>query len=96
MLQLYQDKSGKGGILAFEIFADAINIVFKPTDNGDYKVYCYDYNDPGKKHVEAMKRAALGGEGLTTYKNQFANGDRPSKKLTKRQYKQLVQLLEAK
>jgi hypothetical protein len=32
--------------------------------------YSYDATKPGTKHVDAMKRLALAGEGLTTYVNQ--------------------------
>ncbi len=54
-----------GGVIAYETFEDGIILKFK-----DGRSYLYDYEKPGKKHVEEMKRLAVEGSGLTTYINQ--------------------------
>lgn len=65
-MQRYADRSGKGGILGYEILENGIILEFKAGKSR----YLYSYKHPGKKHVEEMKRLAREGEGLTTYVNQ--------------------------
>jgi hypothetical protein len=62
-VKLYKDISGNSGVVAYEIGKDYIKIRFKHEDH----VYLYSYHNPGKKHVEAMKRLAEAGEKLSTY-----------------------------
>ena len=57
--------SKKGGVAAYQILDDAIILEFK-----DGRTYRYNYLRPGKRHVEEMKKLAVGGSGLTTYVNQ--------------------------
>lgn len=54
-----------GGVTAYEILEDGIILKFK-----DGRSYLYNYENPGKIHVEEMKRLAVKGSGLTTYINQ--------------------------
>jgi hypothetical protein len=65
VLALYAGKSGNAGVEAYEIRADAIVLRFK-----DGATYLYDETRPGRRHVEAMKRLARVGRGLTTYVNR--------------------------
>lgn len=37
----------------------------------DGRKYFYNYDKPGKQHVEKMKSLALAGEGLSTYVNKY-------------------------
>lgn len=53
------------GVRAYELLPDGIKLQFQ-----DYRSYLYDYEKPGKHHVEEMKRLAQAGSGLTTYINQ--------------------------
>ena len=53
------------GVRAYELLTDGIKLQFQ-----DYSTYLYDYQKPGKYHVEQMKRLAREGSGLTTYVNQ--------------------------
>ncbi|RYE22821.1 MAG: hypothetical protein EOP51_12315 [Sphingobacteriales bacterium] len=62
----YQNKSGKGGIAAYENGDDSIIIKFK----GD-RIYLYNTDAPGKKHVNKMKMLAEAGQGLATYINKY-------------------------
>jgi len=64
-MQPYQDLSGNAGVSAYEILEKAIILRF--ADEGSY---LYDYEKPGKRHVEKMKLLAKAGKGLTTYVNQ--------------------------
>lgn len=62
-MQPYKNK--RSGIKGFEIHES--NIILQFQDGGGY---LYDYEKPGKKHVEQMKRLALKGKDLATYVNQ--------------------------
>lgn len=64
-MKRYNSTSGTSGILAYELGAESIKIVFR-----DGEVYLYDYEVPGKEHVEQMKKLAPKGKGLATYINQ--------------------------
>ncbi len=58
----YKNSSGNSGISAYEIEKDSIVLKFKHDG-----AYLYTYGRPGKKDVEAMKKLAVQGKGLTTY-----------------------------
>jgi hypothetical protein len=62
----YQNLAGNSGIQAYEIRRNAIVIRF----NGG-ATYLYDYDTPGRIHVDEMKRLAIGGRGLSTYIARF-------------------------
>lgn len=53
------------GVRAYEMLPDGIILEFQ-----DHRTYLYNYEKPGKHHVEEMKRLAEAGSGLTTYVNQ--------------------------
>jgi hypothetical protein len=58
----YKNLSGKSGVAAYEIRDQSIVIEFR------YKgKYIYNYDRPGKEHVEEMKRLAVKGRDLSTY-----------------------------
>lgn len=61
----YLDQAGRSGIEAFEIRDESIVIEFKRDGR-----YIYNYQTPGKEHVEEMKRLAIAGRGLSTYISQ--------------------------
>ena len=62
----YRAGNPESGVLNFEITNNAILLEFA---DGKYR-YVYNDESPGRAHVEAMKRLALQGSGLTTYVNQ--------------------------
>lgn len=64
-LQPYKSDHNSG-VSSFAIGDDFLLVVFKDRP----EPYLYDYNKPGKLHVEQMKHLALEGKGLTTYINQ--------------------------
>jgi hypothetical protein len=53
------------GITSYKILEKGIILEFQYKD-----LYLYNYEKPGKKHVEQMKILAESGKGLTTYVNQ--------------------------
>ncbi|SFU52721.1 hypothetical protein [Pseudoduganella namucuonensis] len=61
-MERYRNKSGKSGVTAYAIGADAIEVRFVGGD-----VYRYSYASAGRARVEEMKRLARGGEGLSGY-----------------------------
>lgn len=61
----YQNLSGDSGIRSFEIDNNHIIIQFL---NG--ATYRYGYKNPGRGHVEQMKKLARAGRGLATYINK--------------------------
>ncbi|HVY98398.1 MAG TPA: hypothetical protein VHA35_02775 [Dongiaceae bacterium] len=69
-MERYRDLGGNAGIAAYEIQEEAIVIRFK--DGG---TYLYDGRKPGRHHVEAMKRLARAGRGLTAYVNRHVRGN---------------------
>lgn len=71
----YKAQNPNAGIVNYEITHAAIILEFS-----DHK-YRYLYNEqaPGPAHVEAMKRLALVGKGLTTYVNQHVREHYASK-----------------
>jgi hypothetical protein len=60
----YNDRSGSSGILYYQIGKDFIEIKFKTEPSA---VYVYTNKLSGKKHIDAMKKLAARGEGLSTY-----------------------------
>jgi hypothetical protein len=61
-MQTYLNLAGNSGVEAFDILRTGIMVRF--VSGG---TYLYDYHVPGRMHVEAMKRLALSGRGLSTY-----------------------------
>lgn len=61
-MERYKNLSGKSGVRAYQIREHSIVIEFE----GNRK-YLYNYDRPGREHVEEMKILAVKGLGLTTY-----------------------------
>ena len=62
----YKNRNPNAGVSSYEIIDDAIILEF-----ADAKFrYVYNAVKPGAAHIDAMKRLALSGNGLTTYVNQ--------------------------
>jgi hypothetical protein len=61
----YRNFGGNSGVRYYAVGPSSIRIWFE--DGGSYE---YDNSRPGREHVEAMKRLAEEGRGLTTYINQ--------------------------
>jgi len=68
-LQPYQSKRSSG-IRFFKTGDDYIMVEFT-----DGKKYLYNYEKPGKQHIEKMKAFALKGEGLSTYINKYVRNN---------------------
>jgi hypothetical protein len=66
-MKRYNDRSGASGILAYNIGKDFIEIKFKTEPSF---IYIYSNKLNGKKHIDAMKKLAAHGEGLSTYISQ--------------------------
>ena len=64
-LENYMDLSGGGGITGYKFLQKGIILQCKLKD-----LYLYDFNKPGKQHIEQMKIVAEEGQGLTTYVNK--------------------------
>ena len=62
----YQSHNPHTGVASYEIADTAIILEFS---DGKSR-YLYNDEAPGRAHVEAMKRLAVAGKGLTTYVNQ--------------------------
>jgi hypothetical protein len=71
-LQIYKKSFGEDtGVSHFNSGKNYIILKFlQPTVDGR-QVYLYNYDMPGKKHVENMKKLAEEGKGLSGYLNQF-------------------------
>ena len=68
-LKSYLNLNGNSGIRKYDIGQDWIRLQFQsPT------IYVYDYQRPGKDHVDRMKVLALSGRGLDTYVSQDVRG----------------------
>jgi len=72
----YANRQGSSGVVSYEIGDEAIAIEFSGGD-----IYLYTYRNPGKRHVEAMKKLARKGEGLSTYISRHVR-DRFERKIT--------------
>ena len=64
-MQPYRNRKGRAGISFYQSSEKSITLRFI-----DGSTYLYTHRKPGRSHVEAMKRLALEGKGLTTYVNQ--------------------------
>ncbi|MFM0194065.1 hypothetical protein [Paraburkholderia strydomiana] len=64
-MQRYGNRSGKSGVVAYEI---GDNFVAARFNSGT--TYWYSKKSVGAKHVAALKRLAKQGEGLGTYISQ--------------------------
>jgi hypothetical protein len=62
---------GSSGVKGYQSGADFIILEFENAAKDRKRVYLYNYEVPGKKHVETMKKLALEGKGLTGYKNKY-------------------------
>jgi len=69
-MKRYRNLEGHSGVLAYDIRPDSIAVKFAGGD-----VYDYTYAQPGRTHVEEMKRLALAGRGLSTYISQHVRED---------------------
>ena len=63
MKMRYRSDGRDSGVVNYEIVGDAIILEFA---GGEYR-YVYNQVSPGAEHVEAMKRLAAKGRGLSTY-----------------------------
>jgi carbamate kinase len=63
-MKAYKDITGKSGVLAYEIRADQLYVLFKTEPE---VIYVYNYDKPGKRHLDEMKKLAVNGKGLSTY-----------------------------
>jgi hypothetical protein len=69
-LQRYESLDGSSGVTRYAVGPDYIIVEFNFTDG-----YRYDYSAPGQWKVEAMKKLAEAGKGLTTFINQEVRDD---------------------
>ena len=61
-MERYKNLSGNSGVSGYAIGPDYIDVAFAGGDR-----YRYDGQRPGPRDVEAMKRLARKGRGLSTY-----------------------------
>ena len=61
-LQRCRNESGRSGVLAFADLPQGLAVEF-----GDGRVYLYNYDCPGRFHVDHMKALATEGQRLSTY-----------------------------
>ena len=61
-MQVYANRGGDSGVVAFEIAADSITVQFR-----DGWKYVYDNSIPGPAVVTQMKAYAQAGQGLNSY-----------------------------
>ncbi|UUZ51746.1 hypothetical protein LP420_20620 [Massilia sp. B-10] len=69
-MRRYLRLAGESGVVAYAIAPDAIDVQFV-----DGQVYTYSYASTGRERVEAMKRLAQTGRGLSTYISQHVGSD---------------------
>ncbi len=74
-MERYGNRTGKSGVVGFEVVDDAIEVEFVGGE-------CYRYGEraPGRAHVANMRRRARMGRGLATYISRFV-GDNYEEKL---------------
>ena len=58
----YRNQSGQSGVVAYAVLPDAIAVEFS-----DGRIYLYNHDCPGVRHVSRMKVIAREGRGLATY-----------------------------
>jgi hypothetical protein len=61
-LHRYPDHSRRSGVVAYAVRGDGIAVEFV-----DGRIYLYNYEVPGRRHVERMKTLAAEGSGLSSY-----------------------------
>jgi hypothetical protein len=61
-MKRYRNLSGNSGIEAYEIGEDFVRVRFHSG-----VIYCYTEASVGARHLEALKRLAENGKGLSTY-----------------------------
>ena len=61
----YLNLGGNSGVVEYDYGPDSIRVRFRGGD-----VYEYNYESVGRRHVEAMKRLARRGKGLSAYISQ--------------------------
>lgn len=61
-LQRYANRSGHSGVAGYAAREDGLLVEFV-----DGKLYFYNHEVPGRRHVERMKSLADAGAGLNTY-----------------------------
>ncbi|MDB5850482.1 MAG: hypothetical protein JWP29_4234 [Rhodoferax sp.] len=61
-MQTYRNRGGTSPISAFETGPDTITVQF-----ADGAAYVYNVRSAGQKHIAAMQRLAVDGQGLATY-----------------------------
>ncbi len=64
-MQIYKNLGGNSNIHSFEMGVDYIDVQFNTG-----AIYRYSYKNPGRGHVEYMKKLALEGCGLNSYINR--------------------------
>jgi hypothetical protein len=79
-VESYKNLAGNSPIRAYEITGDSITVQFA-SQFDERATYLYNYDRPGRKHVERMKRLAVEGRGLSTYIAKFVR-DGYAEKLT--------------
>jgi len=62
-MERYLNLSGISPITYYQIEDDRITVWFE----GTLRTYTYSYRKAGRRHVEAMKKLARSGAGLSTY-----------------------------
>lgn len=66
-MKRYSNRSGRSGVVAYDIGDDHIDIRFRNSD----EVYRYDRETPGSRHIDNMKLLAEAGLGLSTYISRY-------------------------
>lgn len=66
----YKNLSGHSGITSYEMGKEHIIVAFVSGDT-----YRFDYDNPGRAHVENMKYLAKEGMGLSTYISKAVKGN---------------------
>ena len=73
----YRNQGGNSGVVAYALLPDAIAVQF-----ADGRVYLYNHDCPGRRHVARMKAIAREGQGLSTYISRHV-GNRFAARLTR-------------
>jgi hypothetical protein len=73
----YANLNGDSGVAYYATGPDFIAVQFL-----DSTTYIYDYDRPGREHVDRMKELAAEGRGLGTYISQHVHKEFASKQLS--------------
>jgi hypothetical protein len=73
----YRNQGGNSGVVAYALLPDAIAVQF-----ADGRVYLYNHDCPGRRHVSRMRAIAREGQGLSTYISRHV-GNRFAARLTR-------------